>query len=279
MATLRRTLGARNQAAPPSWVQLSSVLVCILRNMGMGAQIEDPFTREIIHTIGALFVDETDLYVWKEYLRSGAELWPAAQEELAWWGELIITTGGGLKAEKSFSSLLDYECVEGEWQILEHVDLPPLLVPNSDGTWSEINSVSPMDASKTLGTMTSLAGSSAEQLTLSVKWPPPGSYGLGGVSAPTLAWPTLWHRHHDQRPRGCNVSLRRHGLQTAQHSGDSKTVKTGWRCIHTTFGGFGILSFPIEQLICRLNLLLQHYHTGSAISRKLDLSFRLLQLQ
>ena len=31
------------------------------------------------------------------------------------------------------------------------------------------------------------------------------------------------------------------------------TVKKGWRPLHTIFGGFGLLNFPTEQLICRLN--------------------------
>ena len=28
--------------------------------------IQDPITAEIIHTMGALFVDDTDLYTWRE---------------------------------------------------------------------------------------------------------------------------------------------------------------------------------------------------------------------
>ena len=34
-----------------------------------------------------------------------------------------------------------------------------------------------------------------------------------------------------------------------------------------------------EQLICHLNLLLQHYHTSSMVSHKLDASLKYLQLQ
>jgi hypothetical protein len=46
-----------------------------------------------------------------------------------------------------------------------------------------------------------------------------------------------------------------------------------------TFGGFGLLSVPTEQLICRINMLLQHYYTSTNLSRKLDTSLRYLQLQ
>jgi hypothetical protein len=57
------------------------------------------------------------------------------------------------------------------------------------------------------------------------------------------------------------------------------TVTKGLRMLHTTFGGFGLLSVPAEQLICRINMLLQHYHTSTNLSRKLDSSLRYLQLQ
>ena len=61
--------------------------------------------------------------------------------------------------------------------------------------------------------------------------------------------------------------------------GIARTIKRGWRRLHTTFGGFGLLNFPTEQLICRLNLLLQHYHTSSMLIQKLDGSLHYLQLQ
>jgi len=57
------------------------------------------------------------------------------------------------------------------------------------------------------------------------------------------------------------------------------TVTKGLRTLHTTFGGFGLLSVPTEQLIRRINMLLQHYHTSTNLSRKLDASLRYLQLQ
>ena len=58
-----------------------------------------------------------------------------------------------------------------------------------------------------------------------------------------------------------------------------RMVKLELRKLHTTFGGFGLFHLPTEQLICRLNMLLQHYHTATALSKKLDASFKYLQLQ
>ncbi len=57
------------------------------------------------------------------------------------------------------------------------------------------------------------------------------------------------------------------------------TVKRELRKLHTTFGGFRLFHLPTERLIRRINMLLQHYHTSTALSKKLDASFWYLQLQ
>ena len=61
--------------------------------------------------------------------------------------------------------------------------------------------------------------------------------------------------------------------------GIAKTVKKGWRKLHTTFGGFDLRNLATEQLTERLNLLFQHYNTSSPISDKLNVSLKYLQLQ
>jgi len=61
--------------------------------------------------------------------------------------------------------------------------------------------------------------------------------------------------------------------------GVARTVNRELRKLHTTFGGFGLFHLPTEQLICKINVLLQHYHTSMALNKRLDTSFRYLQLQ
>ena len=67
--------------------------------------------------------------------------------------------------------------------------------------------------------------------------------------------------------------------ETLNILGFASTIKKGWRKLLPTFGGVGMFDFNTEQLIERLNLLLQHYNSGSAIGNKLDHSLALLQLQ
>ncbi len=54
-------LGQGNRAVPPSWIQLSVVLVNVFKQLNLGALIQDPITVELIHSMGMLFVDDTDL--------------------------------------------------------------------------------------------------------------------------------------------------------------------------------------------------------------------------
>ena len=56
-------LGQGSRAAPPSWIQLSAVLVNVFRQLHLGSMVQDPISGEMIHTMGALFVDDTDLYI------------------------------------------------------------------------------------------------------------------------------------------------------------------------------------------------------------------------
>ena len=75
-------LGQGSRLAPPSWIQLSLVLVNVFRQLNLGSMVQDPITGEIIHTMGALFVDDTDLYTWREDLLDPGEVWVQAQVEL-----------------------------------------------------------------------------------------------------------------------------------------------------------------------------------------------------
>ncbi len=56
-------------------------------------------------------------------------------------------------------------------------------------------------------------------------------------------------------------------------------VTKGMHWLHTTFGIFGLFNLPVEHFICQVNLLMQHYHTSTNLSRKLGASLKYLQLQ
>jgi hypothetical protein len=90
----------------------------------------------------------------------------------------------------------------------------------------------------------------------------------------------VWAGYNDKQPRGRGQPPSRGGLKDIERGwSGSYSVTKGLRCLHTTFGGFGLFNLPVEQLICRVNMQMQHYHTSTNLSRKLDASLQYLQLQ
>jgi hypothetical protein len=94
-------LGQGNRAAPPLWIQLSMVLVNAFKQLKLGAP-HRPHILEMIHTMGALFVEDTDLYTWRDGLLNPGNLWCQTQVILHQWSCLLNATGGALKPEKCF---------------------------------------------------------------------------------------------------------------------------------------------------------------------------------
>jgi hypothetical protein len=56
----------------------------------------------MIHTMGAIFVDDTDLYTWRDGLLDPGKLWCQTQVDLHQWSCLLNASG---RAEKMFQVL------------------------------------------------------------------------------------------------------------------------------------------------------------------------------
>jgi hypothetical protein len=61
--------------------------------------------------------------------------------------------------------------------------------------------------------------------------------------------------------------------------GGNQHVKTKWRRIAQEFGGIGLFNLSIEQCIGWIEMVLQHYGTGSIISKKMRASLEAAQLE
>ena len=286
-----------NGAAPSAWLVLSSFLVSIYKSMGYGSRTQAPITRAWLDVMGVLFVDDTDLYIMDECIKSGYDLWDETQEATTAWGKLLIATGGALKPEKCFYYLIDYEWQDdGTWEYTTMVDLPPITVPLPDGTAAPIEQLSAEVAKKTLGIWTNPAGCSITQLgalykslktwtnrlsagKLPAKWAwvshnlhlwPKLRYGLGTNSSPvaTLA--------DAEEPGG---ALRKLYRKMLPFLGVNRNIKSEWRHLPHTFGGIGLKRLLSEVVIARINLFIQHYKTPSTLGAKLSHSLEALQLE
>ncbi len=155
-------LGQGSKAALASWVQISSIFVNILRKQGLGATLLDPITKEFIHSTGCLFVDDTDLYAFTTKLQSALEVFYAAQTTLSLWSSLLSATGGTIKTEKSFWSMLDYVCTNGEWKYAPFWNYP--LTISVDGVETLIPQRTITESDRTLGVYHCPAGGHAVHL-------------------------------------------------------------------------------------------------------------------
>jgi hypothetical protein len=116
------------------------------------------------HKMGVQFVNDTDLYTWRDDIYNRAELWVQTQLDLKTWSCLLNATGGGaLKMEKCFWYTLDYKCTEGEWTYAEMVPRE-MLITNLDGSKCPIKQEGVDVSKKTLGVHDSQSGGNAGHL-------------------------------------------------------------------------------------------------------------------
>jgi hypothetical protein len=150
-------LGQGNRAAPPSWIQMSAVMVTVFKQLNLGAIIHNPILDILIHSMGVLFINDTDMYTWRRHILDPGELWAQTQFEIKQWSCLLNATGGALKPEKYWWYLLDYTCKDGQWTYANTVPRD-LFITNPDGTKSAIKQEEATVSKKTLGIYDSPAG-------------------------------------------------------------------------------------------------------------------------
>ena len=159
-------------------------MVNVYKQLGLGTDLHDPITDERIHSMGAMYVDDLDMYTWKDEITDPFELMLQAQQEVTQWSLLLNATGGALKPEKCFWYLLDYTCYEGEWSYAVHSDFE-LSVTNPDGSRSSIKQEEVATSKKTLGIYDAPSGGNQGHLEY-ICWSPIWNEPQTGSGIPKL---------------------------------------------------------------------------------------------
>ena len=281
-------LGQGSKAAPASWIQLSSIIVNVYKAMGFGAKISDPITGHTSHTIGCLFVDDTDLYGMDESVTSIAQVAATASLQISWWSRLLNATGGAIKGPKSFWYLLTYICTNGIWHYADTEEAVEVPLPNGDSV--TLTSKPATHVERTLGVLTAPCGGHAAQLAAIREKADGWAYRiLNGHLPASHVWRSYCFQLRAQllyalstltnNLRAAEQCLQSLEFRILPQLGVNRHIKIGWRRLHQTFGGVGLIDLPIEQFICRTNIFLQHYGTPSSLGHKLSTSIHWLQLQ
>lgn len=280
-----------SKAAPASWLQLSSVIVNTYKNEGMASSIQNPISGDTTDSVDCLYVDDTDLYMMHHLLPTISLICAYAQLGVDLWSDLLGTSGGAIKGSKSFCYLIAYICLNGVWDYTHTRDIPHTLTLKSEnGGRTELNRKEVDEAEKTLGVYHSPAGNHAAHLHYLYRRSEQWLCRLKNGHLPSwMIWMSYYHQLWPGLRYGLGTltnsitdatkCLHKLDFQLLPLLGVNRHITTGWRTLHHAFGGIGLLSLPIEQHICRLNVLLQHYNTPSIVGKKLTCSMHLLQLQ
>jgi hypothetical protein len=163
-------------------------------------------------------------------------------------------------------------------------------IKNPDGTKSPIKRKKATESKATLGINNSPSGGNEGHLSFilgkGTQWINRMKNGhlpshVAWIAYKQQLWPSLRYELGTMT-KDMEVAeklLDKTNYRTLNILGIFRNVSTGLHKLHTTFGGFGLFNLPTEQLISQVNMIIQHYHISTNLSRKLDASLRYLQLQ
>ncbi len=146
-----------NGAAPACWLMLSSLLLHCYARQGFGSSILSPMSLILINFLGQMYVDDTDLIVMQPHYHPSSDIRHDTQASVDAWANLLISTGGSLNPDKCYWYMVDYVCIDGEWNYAPTIDWE-LTIPLPDGTRHPITQLEPHDSKKMLGVWSNPAG-------------------------------------------------------------------------------------------------------------------------
>ncbi len=102
---------------------------------------------------------------------------------------------------------------------------------------------------------------------------------MASILVPALARIEVWSRHACNTKRTYKSLLHALEFEMLSSMGVNKHVKVEWHTIAREFRGIGLYSLSVEQFICWLEMILQHYQAGHTVSSKLRATLEALQLE
>ena len=291
--------GQGSGGAPGAWLHHSSMSILAYLRRGFGSEFVNPVTSTTFGSMGRLFVDDTNLFntldvteyssVDSDELRT--DLLEETQRSVDCWGSLLCAGGGTAKKEKCYWQPVFYEVNQGVWhyQDAEEVDFETT-VPQPDGTNVPIKKLALDEAPKELGVAETVTGGSQAQLDrMKTKF----SVFTGKIRNVHEAHAYAWLAYRLQIGPGIMYSIG--SLTNDMEEIDElfepsnykllptlsvvRSIRKVLRTLPQTFGGVGLWHMPTEQLIARLNLLLQHYAMDSLLGDKFRAMTCWLQLE
>ena len=151
-ATPLHGVGQGNGAGPAIWAVVSTPILDLLRNQGIGAAFKMCLTKKLIKIVGYSFVDDTDLVVGGDDDKLD-DIYEQMQQAVDLWQLGIESTGGALVPEKSFWSEVAFQWDnKGQWSYVEDNGMDSkVYMKDKDNINRELRKTRPSEAIETLG--------------------------------------------------------------------------------------------------------------------------------
>lgn len=290
-----------NTTSLGGWSVISAILLAVYKRLKHGCNYHSPIRRRRMKSAGVWFVDDVDLTTMNNLLTS-SETWREVQSATTDWSCILNGNGGTLKGEKCFGYLVDYSwSADGSWH---YAPVPnfDLRITLPDGTTESIALLDPAEARVTLHIATCPNGDDSHHVSV------PGTARDKWKSIRTQAetWVTrlcnrrlppqhAWISYRLQLWAGIRYGLGVLSLSISEMGeitknfayrallsklGVNRHIQTGWRYLHSSFGGIGLLDYlATESVISRLNMFIQHWDNPAPIGEALRSSMECLQLE
>ena len=301
-----------NGAAPPTWLQISTLLINAQHRYRHGITIEAPISKRRIKQVGILYVDDTNLWAGLDESLDELDTCMAGQESIEQWGQSLMSTGGALNSEKCGWTIHDMVCTaNGEWKyqddvkdertaavkegdeaedIYNELDDISITVPQLGGEAANISRLKTSEAVKNLGMKARPDGLSKDHFKQMQERMKDWTVLVKNGQLPTRS---VWTSYTQQLWAGmryglgaCSAPLQelKDGLGSSDFYllsslGVVRTIKKEWRYLPAGFGGMGLEDLTAETAAATINSFLQHYQMDSAIGVTLTAALENLQLE
>ena len=111
-----------NTAAPPTWQQISSLLVNAQKHCGHGIDIVAPISGKKHNQVGILFVDDTNLWAGLGEDDDVDSTMAKGQDAINSWGNNLLAVGGELRPDKCSYTVHEMRPTgDGDWKYVQEV--------------------------------------------------------------------------------------------------------------------------------------------------------------
>ena len=119
--------GQGNPAAPPMWIALTVTLITLMNNLTPGVLILTPISLVIAFLTVIMYVDDSTIFILGQTNELPHAVIGRSQQYIYAWCKYLWVTGGALRPEKCWYTLVNFQWVDGFWSYQNDLSSYPKL--------------------------------------------------------------------------------------------------------------------------------------------------------